>query len=186
MTDVAPSSLPVQIESLQTNGPVSESQLQDMAGPINKCLLNIPPIGTVFDSMLTEPQYQFFMGPAWVLCDGRSVVGSAYQVFTTFTNVPDFRGRFKRMKDYGSGVDTHGDLNVGDLIADQAGPHTHVVNVALPASRFAAGGSETHPLYGVSEAPTSMSFASPGATAPNTELETNPKYGVVNFFIRIN
>lgn len=54
------------------------------------------PIGTIIQAFLSEPQLQKQMGAGWVLCDGRSVVGSNYHQLGIGGNVPDCRGRFLR------------------------------------------------------------------------------------------
>lgn len=53
-------------------------------------------VGDVKTSCLTETQFQTLHGAAWVLADGRSVVGTAYAALTELTSVPDLRGKFVR------------------------------------------------------------------------------------------
>ena len=53
-------------------------------------------LGCVEQSILTEAQFQNVNGPNWVLCDGRSIVGSQLAKLTGISNAPDLRGVFLR------------------------------------------------------------------------------------------
>lgn len=61
-------------------------------------------VGDVMHSMLGESDFNDLHGGGWVLMDGRSVVGTAYEAITGQTNVPNVGGRVLRAKNNGSGV----------------------------------------------------------------------------------
>ena len=160
------------------------------------------PIGTVIDSMLTPAQMSANYGSGWALCDGSSCVGSKFQSLTGLGAVPDFRGRFKRMKDHGAGVDTHGDPVVGTVRnADLLANHNHqwyatgsTFDSNGNTHGFAQGGvfsggfllnaNTTH------TAPTFTKFGANGneytSNAGGTSGELAPYHAVVNYFIKIN
>lgn len=173
MTDIAPAKAPIQIESTQVNAPVSESLAQTMGTSINYALINSGQLGDIVTSILDTAQFQSLRDTTWVLCNGQSCAGSAYEALTGYSVVPDARGRYQRMKDNGAGVDPHGDLPLGDSYADQFASHTHGVK-RDPSSGFA--GSRL--LNGDGTATVNV-FATGGS-------ETNPKTIIFNFFIKIN
>lgn len=175
MTDIAAAALPIQVEATRTTSPVSESLAQTMGSSINFCLINILPVGSVVESMLSEAQFQTESGTNWILADGRSVVGSRYEFLTGSSTVVDLRGRYPRAKDHGAGVDTHGDLALGTSYADQFKSHLHTV--AITSSGGFTGNSYN------------SGASAPGGTI-NSGLtgaaETNPKTTILNFLIRID
>lgn len=198
MSNVAPSSVKIQIESIQTGNPVSESALAAIGGATNYCLENVMPVGSILSSFLDEPTFQGQTSTNWVLCDGRSASGTQFQALTSLTNVPDMRGRYARMKDNGSGNDTHGDLPLGDTYTDQNNEHVHGVGTyKVHAVEFGSGGTQVFNsvLYGSGGAATvtdignslsnSSDVPSPVGTTVNG-TEVNPKTVVVNYFVRIN
>lgn len=186
MSNMAPSTVPIQQESVQFNNPVSEASASAIGGVCNY-LLNIQlPIGSIFPSMLTEPQLLAQLGSpspsTWILADGRGVAGSQYQTVTGNTNVPDLRGIFVRGSNSGgSSAGTRADgnqnpdgtLNPGTYSADKFASHQHQVL----AQNFIAinGGGQTGYL--------GPATAGTGLTGGN---ETAPKNVTVNYFIRIN
>lgn len=198
MSNIAVTDVPIQIESIQTGAPTSEAALAAMGGAINYCLTNIAPVGSVMTSFLDESTYQSQVGTGWILCDGRSVVGSQYQSLTGHTNVPDMRGLYPRMKNNGSSNDTHGELALGAGYQDQNNSHVHAAGgLQVKAVQFGSGGSQSFNvvLYGSGGTSTIMdigssvqnSSATPTPTGTTTTgTEVNPKTVVVNFFVRIN
>jgi hypothetical protein len=128
MANIAASNVPVQIESVETGNPTSESLFASMGAAINFCLFNTMPVGTVIDSMLTLAAFQSQTGTNWILADGSNVAGSAYQTLTSNTNVPDLRGIFTRGKNNGRSdgyQNPDGDLALGTLQSQQFGAHNH-------------------------------------------------------------
>lgn len=53
-------------------------------------------IGSLQQAFLSEADFQKQMGKNWVLCDGRSVVGSTYEALGYGAAVPNCTGRFLR------------------------------------------------------------------------------------------
>ena len=53
-------------------------------------------IGSFQQSIASEKSFQEQMGPGWVLCDGRSVVGSKYHQLKLGENIPHCGGKFLR------------------------------------------------------------------------------------------
>lgn len=82
-------------------------------------------VGDVKFSFLSEVEFQNQFDDSWVLCDGRSVVGSNYQNITANSTIPDMRGQFPRVKDHGAGINPSGDLNLGVIQSDTFKEHTH-------------------------------------------------------------
>lgn len=174
MSDIAPDSLKIQQESVQTTAPVSESSLSAMGGAINYLLSNAAQVGDIVPSALDEPTFQAQRDTTWVLCDGRSVIGSVFQALTSLTNIPDFRGTVPRGKDNGRGLDPHGDLTIGTYEPDQFASHVHSYTTAQYAlTLINAGGS------GGFNPSTTNTGAAGGS-------ETNAKSTIINFFVKIN
>lgn len=194
MSNLSPSSSQVQQESVQFNNPVSESSAAAIGGVCNYMLQGgALPLGSIVDSMLTTAQFQAQFGnpsPAtWVLADGSDVTGSAYQILTGNTLIPDLRAVFTRGKDNGRGLDPNGDLPLGTYVNDAVGPHQHI-SLGVGVSFTPQFGSTTGPLPFTQMQSSNESFTSPvpftsQPIAPNG-AETAPKYVVVNKFIRIN
>lgn len=173
MSDVAASTVPVQVESIQTGGPVSESALFGIAGPINYALQNKASVGDIMMSALDQSTFQAQRGTSWVLCDGRNVTGSTYQSLTGQTNIPDLRGVFPRGKDNGRGINPDGDLAIGAYTADKFAAHHH----QYQSPNGGSGGGSASGTTG--QAP----FSDTTTVGAN---ETAPKSCTVNFFIKIN
>lgn len=137
-------------------------------------------IGDVQTSMLSETQFQSYRSTDWVLMDGRDVTGSMYALVTGNTLLPDMRGRFQRMKDYGAGNDVnYGDVPVGTVEADFFQNHNHTFGITSNP-----GG--TPGTYGATGGPQSFVFGYIGGANGNASAETQPKAIVVNMFIKIN
>lgn len=199
MTDIANSSVPIQQESVQFNNPVSESSLASIGAVANYLLQVLAPVGTVWASMLfdggdgTHPNVNFQAqlgnpSPAtWVLCDGRSVVGSTFQSLTGLTNVPDLRGIMIRASNYGGSAagtradgkqNPDGTLSPGTYTTDRVGPHTHNL------SSFVDGAA---PEFGGYIVLTTNSFSSaPFSSTDSFGVETAPRNVTINYFVRIN
>lgn len=64
----------------------------------NSGVSNTDTVGDVRISLLTEAQFQNINGTDWVLMDGQSSAGSAYETLTGNSTVPDAVGRFLRME----------------------------------------------------------------------------------------
>ena len=171
-------------ESVQFDNPVSEGSLSAMGGAINGLLDTLLPIGTIVDSMLTEAQFQTQLGnpsPAtWVLADGRSVVGSTYNVITGFSTIPDLRGIFRRAKNNGRSdgdQNPDGDLALGTYSADKFASHRHGIEATfLPE----IGGPIVH------DDGSEFRVDNKDFTAFEGGNETAPKNVTINTFIRIN
>jgi hypothetical protein len=135
-------------------------------------------IGEVKSAFLTESQFQSQMGTNWVLCDGRSVTGSAFAALFGSSTLPDMRATVPRMKDNGANLNPDGDLPLGSYESDAYQSHTHIQTRTTATS----GGSG---LVG-----TSSSGSGNAATSNVTEAsggnETRAKSTTINFFIRIN
>lgn len=190
MSDVLPSTVPIQVESLQTGNPVSESSQVAIGGVCNYLLLNKAAVGDIVMSALDESTFQTQRDTTWVLCDGRSVIGSQYQSLTGQTNIPDLRGRYPRGKDNGSGNDTHGDLAVGTYEADQPGPHEHTVSFPALAQNITngTGGAFDAVLQQHNVAITGQSglLGHVDSTGSGVGAETNPRSVVVQIYVKIN
>lgn len=173
MTDIASVKAPVQIESTQVNAPVSESLSQTMGASINFSIKNAGQVGDVVMSLLDTTNFQLLRDTSWVLLDGSSCAGTEFETLTGLSALPDFRGRYARMKDNGAAVDPHGDLALGTLYADQFASHQHPMSKD-PSSGFV--GARLLNGSGSASANTGVSGGS----------ETNPKTGIVNFFVKVN
>jgi microcystin-dependent protein len=79
-------------------------------------------VGDIKFSVLSEAQFQKIHGQDWILINGRNLPkGNPLRKLTGWTKLPDARGRFFRMKDYGTGIDASGDKSVGTLLNDMTG-----------------------------------------------------------------
>lgn len=67
-------------------------------------------LGSIQQSLLTEPEFQTLMGSGWVAMDGRSIAGSRLAELTKgrLERLPDARGRFLRTA--GGAAATVGDV----------------------------------------------------------------------------
>lgn len=132
MSNLAPSENKIQIESVKYNQPVGFSSEGSIGSLSNALFEIICPIATVVPSMLTEAQFQTENGnpspEKWVLADGRSVVGSAYEALGLGSTIPDLRGVYIRGKNNGRSGSTgnpDGDLALGTYQSDQFQSHSH-------------------------------------------------------------
>lgn len=190
MSDVAPSTVPVQQEAGQFNNPVSESSYSALGGPINYLLRVQLPVGSIIPSMLNEPQFLALLDnpspSTWVLADGRNVAGSIYEFVTGFSSLPDLRGIFVRGANNGGSAqgtrspttgNPDGNQVPGTYQSDKLGSHVHPVpNVAVTNDS-----AVTNFRGGVPDR--LATTLNTGAAGSN---ETAPRNATVNYFIRIN
>jgi hypothetical protein len=93
---------------------------------------NIGAIGDVKTSFLTEAQFQTEHDSTWILCDGRSIVGTHLASVTGWINVPDLRGQFLRGKNNGrsdGNQDPDGEKNLGQFTNDKYRSHDHTTPI---------------------------------------------------------
>lgn len=138
------------------------------------------PVGAYLTADVTEAQFQSQMGSGWVLCDGRSVVGSSYETLTGNANIPDARGMVLRGKNEGrtdGNENPDGEIALGTYQADQFESHNHTFPIAV------AEQSVITQTYDGNSGPTPDSTGSTNYTGGN---ETRMKNITVNHFIRIN
>jgi hypothetical protein len=192
MSNIPGSSQPIQAESLQSTGPVSEAALQAMGAGINYCLANGSAVGDVVSSLLTPTVFQSQRGTNWVLMDGRDVTGSQYNLLTGFTTIPDARGAVLRGKNNGRAdgnqnpdySDTYGDnVDLGAFQTDTFENHTHTVESSngSPATydgHAYRGAGNNGDQYGTSAI--SLTNSASGGN------ETRMKNITLNHYMRIN
>ena len=193
----------IQTEEIQFRAPSSESTMQKISGSINFLLDSgsHTAIGEILKSILTEAQFQSILGVGWILCDGRSVVGSQFQTITGMSTVPNIMGRFSRGKNYvrPSAGDTSGDLAHGAAIGDTIGNHTHSASRTNPneAVRYLRGGSDDRfalicGTYGFFTFPCDAVQVRRVGPLMNAVLldagsvESRPSNITINWFVRIN
>ena len=135
------------------------------------------PVGTV-------TAYAGYSAPkGWLMCNGQScaisayyklyaVIGTQYGGSTGAFNVPDLRGRFVRMFDYGAGRDAG--RTFGDYQADDIAAHTHTV------AADNTGGAGAGPyLAGAGSTNATVTTSSAGGAS-----ETRPKNLAMNYIIK--
>jgi hypothetical protein len=144
------------------------------------------PIGTVISSLLTEAEISGMTG-VWVLCDGRSVAGTAYATLTKRNTVPDLRGSFLRGAGTRSGVTgwAGGALNAHVEDSTRAPRTDFTVTSRDPIRQGDSGrGIAGSASYAAGEA-----YLRPGLNTNRVDggdPETRPKHYVVNYFIRVD
>lgn len=191
MANLPETTNPIQIEETDFEAPVGESMLQKIGVLMNYLLNKVDTfsIGEIISASLDETQLQTQMGTEWVLCDGRSVVGSRYEAITGFSTIPDARGVFLRGKNNGR-VDGYenpsGDLPLGTYQLDDIANHTHPVlgyssNLATPT-----GGTQAH-LGSSTGIPNFNNGSSFDVTiVAQGSDESRPTNITENYFIKIN
>jgi len=167
-----------------SDSPITSAIYQKIGSSVNELINQSAPIGTIVYSMLTESQFQDAVidsRASWVLADGRSVAGSAYATLTSSSTVPDLRGVFLRGKN-NSRTDGYqnpgGELNLGQLQAQDIKSHTHTVSTTKPAYNpddLPAGG-----LADLSVADVTNTTTATGGS------ESRPKNVTLNAFIRVD
>lgn len=124
MADVPSSLRKVQIEEVSYRSALSESLFFKLGGVINWIIDNAGfKLNDIQASMSDEATFQAARTTDWILMDGRSVIGSDYDLEGHGTNVPDARGRFLRFKDNGVGLT--GDLALGTNQSTENLAHQH-------------------------------------------------------------
>jgi hypothetical protein len=177
-------------EETEFRSSVGTSLLTKVGGTINQGLDNASPVplGSIEMSMLTELQFQAVRNDGWILCDGRSIAGSALASLTGSTTAPDSRGRFLRGKDNGAGQDPNGDLPIGTQVADSFQSHSHSSSISSPDGTVTGTGYFTVAAGTIRAGvfPTDANAAITIALNPAGGPESRPNNVTVNFFIRIN
>jgi hypothetical protein len=137
-------------------------------------------MGCIEQSTLTEAQFQHANGSNWVLCDGRTIVGTKLAQLTGISNAPDLRGEFLRGKNFGHFPDIE-EADLGVPEADTVGPHKHNILVVDMSSPNTGGGilwdGGKRFVLGVNPLVQGVSPAAP---------ETRPRNVTVNFYLKIN
>lgn len=126
-------------------------------------------IGDVKTSMLTLAQFQSEHLGVWMLMDGASCVGTAYEALTGKTVVPDMmtNGTFPRQAKTGR--------ELGSYEADEVKAHGH--SFAMRGNNGGTG-PVGYPYTAGTDASTGNTDATGGA-------ETRPKNTAMNFFIKV-
>lgn len=91
----------------------------------------VVPVGTTRPSTLSETQFQAINGSAWVLCDGRNIVGSLLWELTGLTVIPDVRGCSIRGKNNGRSdglQNPNGELALGIFDGHARKSHGHSID----------------------------------------------------------
>lgn len=186
------------IENKRFRGATTESLYEKIAEAINFILKNVAldGIGSYAKSNQSEAAFQVDRGAGWILADGRSVVGSAYESLTGNSTIPDVRGRFFRGKNNGrsdGNENPSGELALGTFQADALKDHTHDITRVTSSEDIFSSKDRTGPPVHYSG---SNEFASisnfnqlpdPTGQGPRTiGPETAPRHTVWNVFIRIN
>lgn len=133
-----------------------EKEYNDLVAVVNRLQRAVAPSPFPISTMLwsSAPDletWEKFAGSGWTLADGRSVPDSIYARVMNKTSVPDMRGRYPRMRSYGSGINPDGDLAVGEIQSDEFLAHNgHVTGgngIAAGAGigNISRGGNETRP-----------------------------------------
>jgi len=161
-------------------------------------------VGSIQQSMLTEPQWATLLGPVegakWVLADGRNCTGTKFGQITGKTNLPDLRGAFLRS----AGQNRNGETrwNGGDVgqwyedstalpkrafTTSDPGNHDHGMGgIALIGADVR--GHDLNPNPGGNQEGTKV-FQAAGAhthTIGGGDAQTAPVHVAVNTFIKIN
>lgn len=181
MAEVPASPKKIHVEEVRYKSGVSEATLFKMAGSMNYLLQAFLPVGTILITELDEATFQSEIGSVtgnWVLCDGRSVVGSEFEDLTGRSSIADLRGRYPRMKDHGAGVDPNGDNPIGTHYSHELVSHIHSHTYFREDPPFNA----THHRWQKGNGDATLT-TNTNATGGN---ETRPVTTVVNFMIRID
>ena len=157
-------------------------------------------IGDLKTSILSEANFIIENGSTWVLADGQDVTGSDYTNLTGLTVIPDYRGLFLRGKNHtrvDGFADPAGDRAIGDIA------NNTTANATVTPFGTSNPGTHTHSLItpgGITQSSQTLTQSNvtsntndlTGASGAHThtincgDVETAPKHGVVNYFIKIN
>lgn len=161
------------------------------------------PVGSMIQSMLTEVQFQAIRGTGWILADGRSVAGSAYETLTGISLAPDCRGTYIRGKNNGrsdGNQNPAGDLTLGTFQTYGYVSHGHSTTISGNIAKTVANTSngigptfqvrQTNPIGGAELRSLVVTVNAPNSYTPPTidtvEGDLGNKSIVVNCFFRIN
>ena len=139
--NVPSSNVRIALEQVQFLSGGTEGLATALAAAVNWIIDNVanPPIGSVVFSMLDEVAFAaakntpvwdnlFPTATTWIVADGRSVTGSAFDTMGLGTNVPDARATFLRGKNNGR-VDgkenPDGELALGAFSTNKILQHSH-------------------------------------------------------------
>lgn len=162
---------------------------QKMLGERQKKVETMLPLGTIISSMLSETDMQQEEGDRFVLCDGRSVIGSSYHHRTSQTASPDLRdqflrgaGRTRSLGSFQSGATALPTMNfVG--VTNLAGGHSHVL-VSGEVGRGGSGSGENRHVRATTveggEHLHAISLTGGG------DEETRPTNVAVNYYMCVN
>ena len=142
-------------------------------------------IGEIRQTTLSEVEFNSINLGVWVLCDGRSCVGSAYEREKNMSTVPDFvtTGAFPRQAKEGRAI--------GSLEMDSLQGHIHTSLVAAdrngnPDGGGDSGGGRTYWRYGTTQYNTSGVLSDGVNGTPKTSQETRPVNVAINYFIKVS
>ena len=191
-TDTSVQDLTAKNSAVQGATVATREQVNAFADVLAKAVApTVNPVGTVVQSLLTEPQFGGLSaaGSTWVLCDGRSVAGTAYAQATGRNTVPDLRGAFLRGSGTRTGVAGWAGGALNAHVEDSTRPprtnFTVTVNDPLVDNTGASGNRGVAGAgWGNTEA-----YLHPGTssrTVMGGDPETRPKHYTVNFFVRVD
>lgn len=182
----------ITVEQTQTYAAATVATAQSMGGACNwiQDNVNATPLGSVVPSMLTEAQFQSYLGTGWKLCNGQSAAGTAYQTLTGFGTVPDVRACFLRGKKNsradGKGRGTENAL--GTYTADDNDSHTHSTSITKNevgksngTLDVESGSDRFNPI-----ASFTASINCGLVTGASAWAEMRPDLSLINYFIRVD
>lgn len=198
MSDIPSDPKYIQNEEVVENSPLSESLLQKAGGSINWIIdnLSVLAVGSLDWSFLSPAQYQSLKGVGWVLADGSSASGSAFETLTGLSTVPDLRGRYTRGKNNGRSdgrQNPDGDLAIAAFQDQMHTSHNHTTTTTNSMMGWvdqgggsfiidADGGSDVFGVIGGAFGEDTITVT----VLPNSGSETVPKSVIMNVYIRIN
>ena len=180
----------IQVEETEFRSSTGNKVMTKIGAIINKAIDDTVelPLGSIEMSMVTEAQFQSLRNSGWVLCDNRSIVGSALNLLTGQTNATNAMGRFVRGKDNGRGLDPNGDSPINTLRTEKLKIHNHVNSLnnvdGCGTSLFSRFVDNDNDVPGV--APTNINLAASLTISPSGIAESRPNNITCNFFLRIN
>jgi hypothetical protein len=146
----------------------------------NEGRLELYQVGEIKTSLLGPSEFTDRYGRAWVLMDGRSIVGSDYSALTGATQLPDARGKFLRMLNAGAigdQFDPEANRHAGSYQTDELKAHKHSYTDRWGAEN--GHGQRIH--LGTS------TYKTTNFSTNNTGgAETRPKNIAVYFYVKVN
>mgnify|MGYP001328616358 CR=1 FL=1 len=171
-------------------------------------------VGSIQQSLLAPAQFAGTMSATeaakWVVADGRSVSGTAYETITGDANVPDLRGAYLRMAGtnatrrgwVGGALKSFQNWLTGEprkaWTVSNPGNHHHIGGRYQSSDDYAATqygralnrGSQYVNMNSVTLYPASLPYTSNEGNHVHTvtggDLETRPDSFAVNYFIKVN